>query len=328
MMYRDYTDIIFENYEQFLKEHRDEMSTPSGALEMLSSDGAFRAYMNTLTEGLDAGTKSVVMSVAQREREMLLEEGMSFGPSAAVVGYNVTYFPILTDIYSDPIISQIATTYPIGKPMITIPKIKVRATVNNTDGTTSNWVIPRDTHLVRGSSQNIVLSPNVSNNLFILGGVPNTNDESTVNKRYFMITSITLVDNSTPVNTFTVPISIRADARGQISTKFQFIDSHHGNTQINGSMIGNIDFNSGAVQFSVNYAVPTSLPGVTYETQSASTTVVFSPKRSDIGRVKVSLDVQGWDVNIDIKDDFEIELPSETIDDYRDKLSHYVVIYN
>jgi len=96
-MLRDYTDIIFENYEQFLKEHSSEMSSPSGALEMLSSDGAFRAYMNTLTEGLDSGTKSVVMSVAQREREMLLEEGMSFGPSAAVVGYNVTYFPILTD---------------------------------------------------------------------------------------------------------------------------------------------------------------------------------------------------------------------------------------
>ena len=317
-MLRDYTDIIFENYEQFLKEHSSEMSTASGALEMLSSDGAFRAYMNTLSEGLDPGTKSVVMAVAQREREMLLEEGMSFGPSAAVVGYNVTYFPILTDIYSDPIISQIATTYPIGKPMITIPKIKVRASVNNTDGSTSNWVIPRDTHLVRGSSMNITLSPNISNNLFILGGVPNTNDEAIINKRYFMITSITLKDNSATPNNHTIPLSIRADARGQISTKFTFTDSNHGNTQIEGSLIGSVDFNSGTVQFSVNCAVPTSLPGVVFETVSATTSVVFSPKRSDIGRVKVSLDVQGWDVNIDVKDDFEIELASETIDDYRD----------
>lgn len=317
-MIRDYTDVIFENYEQFLKEHRDEMSTPSGALEMLSSDGAFRAYMSTLTEGLDIGTKSVVMAVAQREREMLLEESLNFGPSSAVVGYNVTYFPILTDIYSDPVISQIATTYPIGKPMITIPKIKVRATVNNTDGSTSNWVIPRDTHLVRGASQSITLSPNISNNLFVLGGVPNTNDETTVNKRYFMVTNINLKDNSTPANTFSVPLSIRADARGQISSKFTFVDTHHSNTQIEGSLIGNIDFNTGSIQFAINYTVPTSLVGVSYDTVSASVSAVFSPKRSDIGRVKVSLDVQGWDVNIDIKDDFEIELSAETIDDYKD----------
>jgi hypothetical protein len=292
-MIRDYTDVIFENYEQFLKEHRDEMSTPAGALEMLSSDGAFRAYMGTLTEGLDPNTKSVVMAVAQREREMLLEESLNFGPSASVVGYNVTYFPILTDIYSDPIISQIATTYPIGKSMITIPKIKVRASVTNTNGTTSNWVIPRDTHLVRGQSQTITLTPNISNNLFVLGSITNSNAECTVNKRYFMVTSISLHDNAG--HNHNVPISIRADARGQISTKFAFVDANHDNTQIEGSLIGNIDFNTGAVQFSVNYAVPSTLVGVTYDTTSATVTTVFSPRRSDIGRVKVSLDVQGWD---------------------------------
>lgn len=219
-------------------------------------------------------------------------------------------------IYSDPIISQIATTYPIGKSMITIPKIKVRASVTNTNGTTSNWVIPRDTHLVRGQSQTITLTPNISNNLFVLGSITNSNDECTVNKRYFMVTSISLQDNAN--HNHTIPISIRADARGQISTKFAFVDANNANTQIEGSMIGNIDFNSGAVQFSVNYAVPSTLVGVTYETTSATVTTVFSPKRSDVGRVKVSLDVQGWDVNVDVKDDFEIELAAETIDDYRD----------
>lgn len=325
-MMRDYTDIIFENYELFLKEHKDEMSSPAGALEMLSSDGAFKSYMNTLTEGLDANTKSVVMAVAQREREMLLEESLHFGPSASAVGYNVTYFPILTDIYSDPIISQIATTYPIGKSMITIPKIKVRASVTNTNGTTSSWIIPRDTHLVRGASQNVTLTPNISNSLFVLSGVSNANDEVTVNKRYFMITSINLKDNAG--NNHVVPISIRADARGQISTKFTFVDANNANTQIEGSMIGNIDFNNGSVQFAVNFTVPPVLSTVTYETTSATTSVVFSPKRSDIGRVKVALDVSGWDVNVDVKDDFEIELAAETIDDYRDSLSHYIVIYN
>ncbi len=198
-------------------------------------------------------------------------------------------------IYSDPIISQIATTYPIGKSMITIPKIKVRASVTNTNGSISNWVIPRDTYLVRGQSQTITLTPNISNNLFVLGSVTNSNDEATVNKRYFMITSVHLQDNATVPNNHVVPISIRADARGQISTKFSFVDVNNANTQIEGSMIGNIDFNTGSVQFAVNYTVPAALVGVSYTTTSATTSVVFSPKRSDIGRVKVSLDVQGWD---------------------------------
>jgi hypothetical protein len=97
-MMREYTDVIFENYENFLNEHRSDMSSPQGAMEMLSSDGSFRAYMGALTEGLDVATKNVVMAVATREREMLLEESATnFGPSGSVVGYNVTYFPILTD---------------------------------------------------------------------------------------------------------------------------------------------------------------------------------------------------------------------------------------
>ncbi len=291
-MVRDYTDVIFENYEMFLKEHRDEMATPAGALEMLSSDGAFRSYMNCLTEGLDPNSKAVVMAVAQREREMLLEESINFGPSASVVGYNVTYFPILTDIYSDPIISQVATTYPIGKSLITIPKVKVRASVTNTDGSKANWVIPRDTYLVRGTGETLTLTPNASNNLFTLSGLGT--DDVTVNKRYFMINKVVVTDDATPANTHNVAMSVRADARGQVASTFSFVDANNANATITGSMIGNIDFDRGVVQFSITYAVP---QGVTasYSTVSADAAVVFSPKKSDVGRVKVSLDVQGWD---------------------------------
>lgn len=37
------SDLIFENYNSYLSEHKDDLSTPSGAIEMLSSDGAFRS---------------------------------------------------------------------------------------------------------------------------------------------------------------------------------------------------------------------------------------------------------------------------------------------
>lgn len=83
------TDLIFENYDQYLTKHRDELNTPSGAIEMLSSDGSFRAYMAALTEGMTNYQKAAVMSVCERQREFLLEESTQLGPSASVIGYAV-----------------------------------------------------------------------------------------------------------------------------------------------------------------------------------------------------------------------------------------------
>ena len=83
------SDMIFENYEGYLKEHRDDLSTPAGAVEMLSSDGSFNAYMTSLTEGLDPHQKAAVMAVCEREREFLLQESIQLGPSTSIIGYAV-----------------------------------------------------------------------------------------------------------------------------------------------------------------------------------------------------------------------------------------------
>lgn len=83
------TDMIFENYERFISEHQDDIGSPSGAIEMLSSDGAFRSYVNTLTEGLEPTVKTNVMAVCERQREMLLEESINIGPTASAIGYAV-----------------------------------------------------------------------------------------------------------------------------------------------------------------------------------------------------------------------------------------------
>lgn len=83
------TDLIFENYDNYLTEHRDELNTPSGAIEMLSSDGSFRSYMTSLTEGMQPYQKAAVMAVCERQREFLLEESTQLGPSASVIGYAV-----------------------------------------------------------------------------------------------------------------------------------------------------------------------------------------------------------------------------------------------
>ena len=83
------TDLIFENYGNYMQTHRSELATPQGAIEMLSTDGNFNAYVSSLTEGLEPYQRAAVMAVCEREREMLLEESAGLGPSASVIGYAV-----------------------------------------------------------------------------------------------------------------------------------------------------------------------------------------------------------------------------------------------
>lgn len=321
MSVRDYSDVIFENYESYLKEHRDDISSPSGAIEMLTSDGAFRAYIDTLTEGLNPYTKNSIMGVCERQREMLIEESINLAPSANVIGFAVTHFPILADIYSDPILSQIATIYPVNKSIITIPKIKINASVKNSDGTTSEYRMPRSTNLIRGTSETISIAPNIANNLFALstGGLV-TVSNSTVNKRYFVCNNLKVTTGAT---VYDIPMGVRPDSRGQILFIGRFnlaaVAPAVGD-EIEVTIIGNCNWDSGTVQFSGSFANKTNpaAPMGGYSVTQIDTNVVFSAITSDINRAKVGLKIQGWDVNIDVKDDFEIDLQTEVIQDYRD----------
>ena len=84
-----HADLIFENYNQYLQSNNDTIGTPQGAIEMLTSEGSFQAYINALTEGLEPYQRAPVMAVCQRQREMLLEEAAQMGPSASIIGYAV-----------------------------------------------------------------------------------------------------------------------------------------------------------------------------------------------------------------------------------------------
>jgi hypothetical protein len=58
--------------------------------------------------------------------------------------------------------------------------------------------------------------------------------------------------------------------------------------------------------------------GYEFSVEYLTSKVRFSPKTGEVGRVKVQLKISGWDVNIDTKEDFEIELQTETLQDYKD----------
>ncbi|MDD4081997.1 MAG: hypothetical protein PHD05_01285 [Sphaerochaetaceae bacterium] len=80
---------LFENYENFIHEHSDDLSNPAGALRMITDNGMFRAYMDSLTEGLDPSVRTSVLAVASRQREMLLTEAANVPGTNLSLGWTV-----------------------------------------------------------------------------------------------------------------------------------------------------------------------------------------------------------------------------------------------
>jgi len=206
---------------------------------------------------------------------------------------------------------------PVSKGMISIPKITVSSAVLNPDGTTTTNIIPRENVLARGAAEAINLLPNVSNDLFTLSaGAANGMTISTnrINKRYLVINNINVTDTAGAGSTYPVPVGVRPDARGHFRKVVTHADT--AGAIVTFTIMGDVVYDTGLLQYSVTTTGGTA--GATYTTNHVVANVIFSPITGDIGRVKVKLVNEGWDVNIDVKDDFEIDLQTETIQDFRD----------
>jgi len=203
--------------------------------------------------------------------------------------------------------------------MVTIPRIHVDATVRNPDNSITAMQLPREDTLARGATEIINAVPAVANDLFALStGAANgmTSVTNRINKRYLNITAVNVTDAGTVVLPVTrdVPVSVRPDARGHFRKDFTFTDGD--GVAVTATIVGDVVYDTGILQY--NVSATSATVGALYTTNHAITNVIFSPVTGDIGRVKVKLTATGWDVNIDVHDDFEIELATESIQDYRD----------
>ena len=81
-------DSLFENYELFLNEHANDITSPSDAIKLISDNSMFRSYIDALTEGLDPHVRPNVIAVCNRQREMLLSEAVNV--PASMFGFGLT----------------------------------------------------------------------------------------------------------------------------------------------------------------------------------------------------------------------------------------------
>lgn len=309
---------LFENYEQFINEHNDDLANPAGALKMITDNGMFRAYMDALTEGLDPRARGSVLGVANRQREMLLTEAANVPGSSLSFGWAVLSFPILVDIYAEPIISELCNVYPVSSPIASIPRIKIMAYIKNYSGATTQVRMPTARQTVRPGALNLTVTPSVSNNMFALStaaaGAPITSDLYRINRRYTLITSITTTDTEggTPTN-ITTNVIMKPDSRSQFIGTFTFRDSDDG--VVVGSLSGHINYDTSIFTFNVIYTGGTS--GHTFTCASAAMSMRFMPTNTMNGRVRVKIETEMTDVAIDLNEDFLIEVPPEDIQDFQ-----------
>jgi len=81
------SNVIFENYESFLNENRDDLNSPQDIVKLITNDSMFRAYTEALTESLDTDTRLPVMNVLNSQRNMLLHEAANVTASTFASGW-------------------------------------------------------------------------------------------------------------------------------------------------------------------------------------------------------------------------------------------------
>ena len=88
-------EALFENYEAFITENADDLQDPSGAQRLITDQSMFKNYADSLTDGLQEDVRASVLSVLDRQREMILQESANVPASTFAAGWTVLSFPIL-----------------------------------------------------------------------------------------------------------------------------------------------------------------------------------------------------------------------------------------
>ncbi len=301
-------NLIMENYDVFVKEHStlfEEARTPS---EILFDDSYFDMYVSQLTKGLEESTIAKIVPVLDRERKMFLEEHNALLSSPEAIAYAVTTFPMLINIYAEPQLSKIVTTYPSDVPTLSISRIKWVSKVIDEQGGVTEYMFPTATEMVRPNFKQFKVSQsaNLYTELNIAKG------DFRLSKRNFKVTGIdVLVDDGSTTTTVTVPVIAIAGARGN----FAFDDFVvPGVTDGVFKLQGSVDFESGAVAWSVITIEAGSNATVSGDTVEVKFRIFGNGNGRGVVKSAPKQDI--IDVNADIEDSFEIENIEEVIQDW------------
>lgn len=304
--------LILENFAGFIQENSVLFDDAVSSTSVLTDDMYFESYTQKLMEGLEESEKGFYKSLFDRQRSMILEEGTTMLGSPEAISYAVTSFPMLLDIYAEPLLSKVVTVYPSDKPVMSIPRLKWVAKIVGLDGTEEKVYFPNANKMVRPGYVAMTATTPVFN-LFTLAGITTNVDQFRLNKRNFKVTNVKFAFNDgTTTTNADEDVIVIADARGGFEEDI---------TVVNGTgveictvrLAGTVNFESGQVSYSV---INLGTVGTITPTSLTARCRIYGVGNGK-GVVKARPEQSMIDINADIEDTFEIENIEEIIQDWK-----------
>ena len=301
-MTQDVSNLILENYDIFVKDHSDLFEEALSAVSTITDDSYYDMYINKLMEGLDESTVRRIKPLLDREREMYIEEATSILTSPQAIAYAVASFPMLINIYADPMLSKVVTVYPYDKPTMTIPRLRWVAKVIDEQGNATEYLFPTATRLVRPQFKEIPVGQ--SANLFNVMQVQK--GDFRISKRNFRVYTIHLDDDGSG-NPADLELNAPADARGNVMYEFNVGTGRY-------KLQAQVDFETGDITWSVVTIVAD--PNVTIgNTVVAKFRMFGNGNGRQVVKSYPRQDI--IDIDADIEDSFEVENIEEVIQDWK-----------
>jgi len=292
-----------QSYTNYISENADLFTEPTAPLSIINENATFSEFkdtqLNTIQES-DTHTRTVTNKILDRQREFLLEESSSLFNSAEAVSYAVSTFPILTDIYAEPLLNKIITVFPYNKPVLTIPRQKWITKIVDEKGNVENIEFPTVNKSIRPNFKTINVKR--SDNMYTICDISSA--AFGINQRNYKVTSLTVSVAGTDT---VVPVYGAPDAKGSIVIDDVEIDA--GVFQI----LGQVNFENGQITWSL---IPIEAPASTVVEVDLEVRFRIFGRGNGLACVKARPQMNTLEINCDVEDFFEIENVEEIIQDW------------
>ena len=301
--------LILENYSDFLSSNAELFQEATSAMSVITDPLTFESYCDKLLEGFEESEARTIRAQFNRQREVLLEESATLMASPEAITYAVASFPMLVDVYAEPLLSKVCSVYPSAVPTMTIPRLKWIAKVVDIKGDTKEFEFPNAQAQARVDMVRTIITGS-NGNLFKLNAIDAS--EFRLNKRNFKVVNVKLKDAANVEKS--LDIIAFADARGNFHAEFSVDKSSEAKiaaTEVR--LQGQVHFDNGSVTVSLaNVGAEAA-----YTLVETSMDCRIQGVGNGKGVVKSRPKNFGIDISCDIEDSFEVENIEEIIQDWK-----------
>ena len=320
---KNYGNLILENFGGFLQENSALFEEASSSVSVLTDQLYYESYTDKLLTGFEESDKAFFKGLFDRQRAVILEEGTTMLGSPEAISYSVTSFPMILDIYAEPLLSKVVTVYPSDKPIMSIPRLKWTAKIMGLDGKTEEIIyFPTATKMVRPGLVDVATPAGKTKvNLFDVASIPAAKkSEYRINKRNFKVTKVTckVGDGSASDALFSEEVVIITDARGNFEEDLMVSNADGSVTYDFIRIQGTVNFEKGEMTYSfVNMSDDATEQALVISPVSLQVRTRIFGVGNGAGVIKARPEMGNIDINADVEDTFEIENIEEIIQDWK-----------